>query len=129
MSLSVMLSGYRVDDVLDSIVENSLCSVMVTQAESDTPIVYVNEAFTQLTGYTTADAIGKSPKFLQGPKTDQAVLQRLREDLLAGRVFEGKAINYRSDCSEFVMFWRVFPVFDAHDKPIYYVALQQAGHA
>ena len=123
-----MLSGHKADAVLDSIVDNSFCSVMITQAAPQTPIVYVNDAFTALTGYTASDVIGKSPRLLQGPKTDDAVLERLREDLAAGRVFEGEAINYRKDCSEFVMNWRVFPVVGADDKPVYYVALQQEAH-
>jgi PAS domain S-box-containing protein len=125
MSLSSTLSGYRADAILDSIVDNSLCSVMVTQAAPQAPIVYVNDAFTALTGYTPAEVIGKSPRLLQGPKTDHAVLDRLREDLSAGRVFEGQAVNYRRDCSEFDMFWRVFPVYGADEKPVYFVALQQ----
>ncbi len=128
MSLSSMLSGYRADAILDSIVDNSLCSVMVTQAAPQTPIVYVNDAFTALTGYTPAEVIGKSPRLLQGPKTDDAVLDQLRDDLSAGRVFEGQAVNYRRDCSEFDMFWRVFPVYGADEKPVYFVALQQEAH-
>ncbi len=128
MTISTTLSGYRPDAILDSIVDNSLCSVMVTQAAPQTPIVYVNDAFTALTGYTPAEVMGKSPRLLQGPKTDDAVLDRLREDLSAGRVFEGQAVNYRQDCSEFDMFWRVFPVNDAEEKPIYFVALQQEAN-
>jgi PAS domain S-box-containing protein len=129
MSLSGLLAGHGTDDILDGIVSNSLCSVMVTEAAPDTPIVYVNEAFSALTGYAAADVIGKSPRLLQGPKTDQGVLDRLRDDLAAGRVFEGKAVNYKSDCSDFVMFWRVFPVLDQDEKPVFFVALQEEQHA
>lgn len=129
MSVSSMLSDYHVDDVLDAIVDHSLTSVMITKAESDTPIVYVNGAFSDLTGYRPEEVIGKSPKILQGPETDQKVLDRLRDDLAAGRAFQGEAVNYRSDCSTFTMFWRVVPVKDDDGKPIYFVALQeQATH-
>jgi len=128
VSLSTMISGHNVDAVLDSIVANNLCSVMVTRAAADTPIVYVNDAFTALTGYSATDVIGQSPRLLQGPKTDQAVLDRLREDLSAGRMFEGQAVNYRKDCSDFVMFWKVFPVEDGDGKPVYFVALQRESH-
>ncbi|TVR83915.1 MAG: PAS domain-containing protein [Rhodospirillales bacterium] len=127
MSLSSILSTTHPGAVLDAIADNSLTSVMVTQAAPDTPIVYVNKAFTALTGYTPDDVMGKSPRMLQGPKTDEAVLARLREDLEAGRVFEGEAINYRKDCSEFLMHWRVFPVSDPEGTPIYFVALQHEG--
>ena len=125
MSVSSMLSGYHADNVLDAIVDHSLTSVMITKAAPDTPIVYVNDAFTDLTGYQPADVIDKSPKILQGPDTDQRVIDRLRDDLSAGRAFEGEAVNYRSDCSTFNMFWRVFPVNDNDGKPVYFVALQE----
>lgn len=125
MSVSSMLSGYHADNVLDAIVDHSLTSVMITKAAPDTPIVYVNDAFTDLTGYQPADVIGKSPKILQGPDTDQRVIDRLRDDLSAGRAFEGEAVNYRSNCSTFNMFWRVFPVNDNDGKPVYFVALQE----
>jgi PAS domain S-box-containing protein len=129
MSLSSSLSTINPGAVLDAIADNSLTSVMVTQAAPETPIVYVNEAFTALTGYTPDDVMGKSPRMLQGPKTDEAVLARLREDLEGGRVFEGEAVNYRKDCPEFVMHWRVFPVSDPQGNAVYFVALQQKGHS
>lgn len=129
MSVSSMLSLYHMDDLLNALVDHSLTSVMITKAESDTPIVYVNNAFTDLTGYKSEEVIGRSPKILQGPDTNQEVLDRLRDDLGAGRAFEGQAVNYRSDCSTFDMFWRVFPLKDGDGKPVYFVALQeQATH-
>ena len=124
MSVSSMLSGHHIDAVLDSIVDHSFTSVMVTKAGPDTPIVYVNDAFTELTGYGATEVMGRSPKILQGPETDEKVLSRLRDDLTHGRVFEGKTVNYRSDQSPFTMFWRVFPITDHHDEPVYFVALQ-----
>jgi PAS domain S-box-containing protein len=102
---------------------------MVTRAQSTTPIVYVNDAFTALTGYTAEESVGHSPAFLQGPATDASVLDRLKQDLTAGRVFEGQAINYRKDGSSFVMHWRVMPVCAADRTPVYYVAVQQKAPA
>jgi PAS domain S-box-containing protein len=125
MSISSLLSDYHVETILDAVVSHGVTSVMITKAEPDTPIVYVNDAFTALTGYDSVNVIGKSPKLLQGPETDKSVLNRLREDLSAGRVFEGQATNYRSDCSTFTMFWRVFPVTNTNGDPVYFVALQR----
>jgi len=96
---------------------------MVTMATAKTPIVYVNEAFTQLTGYTCEEVIGKSPSLLQGAGTDPAVLDQLRKDLGAGRNFEGRTTNYRKDGTPFTMHWRVAPVRSGKDEVHYFIAV------
>lgn len=125
MTLSSVLGSHDLGAVLDALAQHNFHAVMVTLAQAKTPIVYVNDAFAELTGYTTEETIGKSPGFLQGPATDERVLDRLREDMSAGRVFEGQAVNYRKDGSAFTMHWRVVPVKDAASKPLYFVAFQQ----
>jgi PAS domain S-box-containing protein len=112
-------------DVLDALTRHSFHAIMVSEASARTPIVYVNEAFTDLTGYAADETVGKSPGFLQGPATDRTVLDRLHQDMWAGRVFEGKAINYRKDGSAFTMHWRVVPVHDNGGRPLYFVAFQR----
>jgi PAS domain-containing protein len=56
--------------------------ILVTEAEPlDEPgprIVYVNEVFERLTGYTAAEALGRSPRFLQGEKTDRMIVAEVR---------------------------------------------------
>ena len=108
--------------------ENAFDSVMITTAEGEKdryPIVYVNAAFTALTGYGAEEVIGKTPGILQGPKTDEGVLARLASDLSAGRVFHGKAINYRKDGSEFAIEWKVVPVADVQGAVTHFVAVQR----
>src|SRR5262249_58062085 len=57
-------------------------------------IVYANPAFTKMTGYAPEDVIGKSHRILRGPKTDQSVISRLREDVAAGQVVLGTLVTY-----------------------------------
>jgi PAS domain S-box-containing protein len=111
--------------VFDTLVENCFDSVMISEATPKNPIVYVNKAFSDLTGYCMEEVLGKSPGFLQGSGTDASVLQRLHEDMAAGRVFEGKAVNYRKDGSHFTMWWRVIPVTCNSAQPMYFVAFQR----
>ena len=80
---------------------NTFSSIMISRAEDGYPIVYVNDAFTELTGYTSDEMIGKSPSVLQGPKTDLSVIDRLRYDLANGRIFHGKTVNYRKTGASF----------------------------
>lgn len=78
-------------------------NIKISEAWPGYPIVYANPAFTLMTGYEPEEVIGKSPSILQGPKTDQEVIDRLKMDITHGRVFNGRAINYRKDGSEFMM--------------------------
>jgi len=119
------VSNEHLSAVFDALVENCFDSVMISEATPKNPIVYVNKAFTDLTGYSTEEVLGKSPGLLQGSGTDASVLQRLHADMAAGRVFEGKAVNYRKDGSHFTMWWRVIPVICNSAQPLYFVAFQR----
>lgn len=104
-------------------------SVMVTQASSDpkeSVVVYVNQAFTELTGYSADDVLGKTPGLLQGPETDKAVTDRLADDLKNHRTFHGSTINYRKDGSPFTIEWKVTPVLDGAEVT-HYIAVQRAA--
>ena len=72
-------------------------AVLITTADLDPPgpeIVYVNEGFCRMTGYAREEVIGKTPRFLQGPKTDRSELDRLRRQLSLGEPFDGEIVNY-----------------------------------
>jgi PAS domain S-box-containing protein len=79
--------------------------VLITEAEPiDLPgprIVFVNEAFERLTGYTAQEAIGNTPRMLQGPGTDPAALARIRAALKQGRAVREEVINYAKDGRRF----------------------------
>jgi PAS domain S-box-containing protein len=94
---------------LEQLADNSFDAILITDLAG--LIAYSNKAFTKLTGYDQADVIGKSPKLLQGPGTDEKVLARLKESMQNGSGdYEGSAINYRKNGVPFIMHWRVVPV-------------------
>jgi len=94
---------------LEQLADNSFDAILITDLAG--LIAYSNKAFTKLTGYDQADVIGKSPKLLQGPGTDQKVLARLKQSMQNGSGdYEGSAINYRKNGTPFIMHWRVVPV-------------------
>jgi PAS domain S-box-containing protein len=111
--------------MLENAMEHSFHGIMITRAEPGYPIVYVNDSFSQMTGYSAEEIIGKSPAILQGPKTDRAVLDRLNQSLSEGRLFHGEAINYRKDGSEFVMEWKIVPIKNEKEVISHYLALQR----
>ncbi|NNE18266.1 MAG: PAS domain S-box protein [Myxococcales bacterium] len=96
--------------LLKVLADNSFDSILVTDATKAGKIIYVNKAFTKLTGYGQDEVIGQTPRILQGTGTDRKVIKELATALSAGRKFEGKAINFKKDGSPFIMHWRVLPV-------------------
>jgi PAS domain S-box-containing protein len=113
--------------LLASAVEQSKESILITDAEIDLPgphIVFVNPAFTALTGYSAAEAIGNTPRMLQGPQTDPAMLKQVRRCLQTGAQFEGEAINYRKDGQPFNLSWKIAPIRSEGGRVTHFVALQ-----
>src|SRR5262249_22358632 len=87
------------------------------------PIFFSNPALTKKNGYAPADVIGKAPRILRGPKTDQSVISRLREDIAAGKVFHGEMINYHKDRSEMYLEWTAGPVRNERGEVTYFAAV------
>lgn len=102
-------------------------SVMVTRAEDDgtSPIVFVNDAFTEMTGYTADEVLGETPGFLQGAETDEQVLQRLDAKMQRGEDFHGETVNYKKDGTPFIIEWKVSPVKNAAGEITHYVSVQR----
>ena len=112
----------------ETAVENAFHSIMITEGDDErhaNKIVFVNDAFTEMTGYTAEEVIGKTPGILQGPKTDQKVIDELRGTMEKGVAFHGKTINYRKNGSEFMIEWKVFPVRDREGSITNHVAVQR----
>ncbi|MCX7344129.1 MAG: PAS domain S-box protein [Alphaproteobacteria bacterium] len=112
--------------LLQVLAENSFDSVLITDASAEGKIIYANEAFEKLTGHDSSSVIGKTPRILQGPGTDDKVIARLSNAMKSGEKFEGKAINYKKDGTPFIMYWRVLPI-EVAKKVIAWVAIQREG--
>ena len=103
-------------------------SVVIIDTDIKEPgprIIYVNKAFTRLTGYLPKEVIGKNLGILQGPRTTLCTVERLRIHLEKGQKFEGEDINYRKDGSEFQVDWYVEPLRDEKGRIAYFLAVQR----
>jgi PAS domain S-box-containing protein len=103
-------------------------SVMVTKetpGDGASQIVFVNDAFTAMTGYAADEVMGRTPGFLQGPKTEQAELDRLDRKMAQQEIFHGETVNYRKDGSEFIIEWKVAPVLNDAGETTHYVSVQR----
>ena len=90
----------------------------------DNPIIYVNAAFESLTGYPAADVLGRNCRFLQGPKTDNDDIARLRTAIAGRSRLAVDLLNYRRDGSPFWNRLRVAPVLGPEGELRYFFASQ-----
>lgn len=72
-------------------------TLVVDGSAAARPIIYVNPAFNELTGYATEDVLGRSVTLLAGRESDPRVEQELREALAASRAFTGEWLIHRKD--------------------------------
>jgi len=114
-------------ELLESAIQTDYDSILITELTLEKPgpkIVYVNDGFCKMTGYSKDEVIGKTPRILQGPKTDRAVLDKLKKRLREGQSFFGQAVNYRKDGSEFINQWDIHPLTDGEGNITHWVSYQ-----
>ncbi len=90
----------------------------------DEPIVYVNQAFVELTGYTREEIVGNNCRFLQGEHTDPEAPQKIRKALAAREVAVVDILNYRKDGSSFWNALHVGPIFAEDGSLAYFYGSQ-----
>jgi PAS domain S-box-containing protein len=112
-------------NMLQTALDVSFQGVMITEAEPGYPIIYVNQALCDITGYTPQEFIGQSPSMLQGEKSDPEVLKELYDKLEKGEIFHGKTYNYRKDGTEFLMEWKIVPIRGVEGEVANYLAIQR----
>ena len=103
--------------------------VMITTTpvdeESDVEIIYVNQAFVDKTGYTLEEVIGKSPKLLQGPKSNFEELHEMKKSMLKWEPYEVTTINYTKSGEEFWNNFKIFPVQNHEGEYTHWIAIER----
>jgi PAS domain S-box-containing protein len=101
-ALRQLAGAQTADDPGATALRGARLPMLVTAGrERDFRIVFVNQAFTALTGYEAEEVLGRNPRFLQGPETDPVAVAAIRSALDEGRELSVEILNYRKDGSPF----------------------------
>ena len=124
------LARAQVDlSLLSASVARSNDIVMITDArpldEGGPRIVFVNDAFESITGYTPAEALGRSPKFLQGQGTGRAELDRIRAAIAAAVPVRAELINYGRAGAPYWLELDISPVQGADGRVSNWIAVER----
>jgi PAS domain S-box-containing protein len=110
--------------LLASIVRSPIASVITDHRLPDYPIVAVNQAFCELTGYSEEEISGRNCRFLAGPGTDRTAQATLRTAVLEGRPVLIELINYKKDGTPFRNAVMIAPVLGADGEVAHYLGSQ-----
>ncbi len=94
-------------------------------SDVDAHAIYVNPAFTQITGYSPDEIIGRNCNLLQCPGTDAQTVAAIARAVQLGESFSGQILNIRKDGATFWNFLRIAPVRDAHGRLKAFIGFQR----
>jgi PAS domain S-box-containing protein len=114
-----------IPQVLTTILNHCVNGVTLSDPDQDDcPIIYANEAFERLTGYSQDEIIGRNCRFLQGSDKDQPQLNILRQALAKKEGCSVTLRNYRKDGTLFYNRLDITPLYDNKGELLYYLGVQ-----
>ncbi len=125
---NLLLEAEQLLKLLETAVAQAKEAVLITSARLDPPgpeILFVNPAFSEMTGYSQEEVLQRTPRILQGPKSDRAMLTELREALSRGEPFSGETVNYRKDGSEYYVEWDITPIRTSGGQISHFLSIQR----
>ena len=130
--MAVLCTAYEVTERKAAEVERARLAAAIEQSgeavvltDPDGTIRYVNPAFTRITGYSAAEAIGRTPAVLKSGLQSEAFYRELWTTITAGKTWEGRIVNRRKDGSLYTEEMTISAVRDAAGAIIQFVAVKR----
>lgn len=100
--------------------------ILITEIQADdNVIVYSNDSFERITGYSFDEIRGRNCRFLQGEKTNPATVDQMRNALAERKFCAVEILNYRKDGTIFWNALSISPIKDENGKVTHFVGVQQ----
>lgn len=103
------------------VAEKTNSAVLITDKKFN--IEWVNQSFSDITGYSAEEAVGKKPTFLEGSNTNRETLDRLWITLEKGENFIGEILNCAKDGHEFWSYTNISAVKNDANEIEKYIAI------
>ena len=105
-----------------------LPNIAVILTDANRKILWVNDDFTIITGYHLTEVLGKKPSILQGPKTEQNVVDRIRKALNNKVPIKDEITNYTKDGRIYPCKLVIYPVFNENNDLVNFIAFEVDGN-
>ena len=114
-----------IPQILSTILDSSVNGITLADPDQeDMPIVYANQSFERMTGYSQVEIIGQNCRFLQGDDREQEARFQLRKAIDQCQPIEVNIRNYKKNGELFYNHLALTPLFDSGGKLIYYLGVQ-----
>uniref|UniRef100_A0A7S1XX04 LOV domain-containing protein n=1 Tax=Phaeomonas parva TaxID=124430 RepID=A0A7S1XX04_9STRA len=120
-TVNIMEQDYR---LIHSLQSSQQCFAISDPSLPDNPIVFASPGFTELTGYSMDQILGRNCRFLQGPGTDQRSVQMIRDAIEEQRDVSVCLLNYRQDGTPFWNQFFIAPLRACDGTVVNYVSVQ-----
>jgi PAS domain S-box-containing protein len=117
-----MSESYKWKNDFNSLFNNNDFTALVI-TDINQKIIWVNEGFTSMTGYSKKFALNKSPKFLQGKETSTKTKQRIKQKIKEDKPFKEIILNYKKDKTLYKCEVKIIPLFN--DKTTHFLAFER----
>jgi len=116
---------YLANEVFFQAVEHAPVAISITDMKAN--ILYVNRAFTQVTGYSEEEVLGHNESILSNHTTPRIVYQALWGRLAQQKAWSGMLLNRRKDERLYLAELTVAPVIDEAGETVYYLGMHRDG--
>jgi PAS domain S-box-containing protein len=115
--------------LFESVIKNSNDAVTIAENTNDPDfprkIIFVNKAFTDITGYSLKDVLGKPTGIISGEKTDKKELQRLHENILKLQPTVVELLNYKKSGETFWVNQTILPILNQKDECTHWISIKR----
>ncbi|WP_244289983.1 PAS domain-containing sensor histidine kinase [Flavobacterium resistens] len=115
--------------LLETVITQSKDSILITEANSQArkipKIVYVNPAFSQMSGYLSNEIVGKSPNIFKGPKSDSEELKKLLRAIKNEEECLIETISYTKQKEEYWVRFSMIPIFNNEGSISHWISIQR----
>ncbi|WP_299103922.1 PAS domain-containing protein [uncultured Tenacibaculum sp.] len=109
------------NDIERAFIENDYEALIVT--DKDQNIIWVNDGFSAMTGYSKSFALNKTPRFLQGKKTSMKTKEKIKSKIALNQPFKDIIINHRKDNSTYKCEVKIIPLYN--NETTHFIAFEK----
>ncbi|ACF13213.1 putative PAS/PAC sensor protein [Chloroherpeton thalassium ATCC 35110] len=120
------MSEHHIDkSLLIKAIDKTSEGIAISDArQPDNPLIFVNNGFTEITGYNSEEILGKNCRFLQGPETNKEASQMIRESLGTGKHCVVELRNHKKNGEAFWNRLSLNPIRDENGEITHFVGIQ-----